>query len=185
MVSWSSRLKKEGIFCIAYFVRKKFFNICVLSQCILYWIHFQNMHTFTYQKILLNSFFCLFLKSSYLQFILKCFPVFSKNCNRILETTEINGNIPANIYLFKVNNRNTKKRCEFYSKLTIKTPERRQWCRSAVYIVNFEHIPHLFLVFLFLILNKYMLAGIDLRPKLKFFQHFENIRVFLFFFFYC
>ena len=133
------------------------------------------MHTFTYQKILLNSFFCLFLKSSYLQFILKCFPVFSKNCNRILETTEINGNIPANIYLFKVNNRNTKKRCEFYSNSI----------RSAVYIVNFEHIPHLFLVFLFLILNKYMLAGIDLRPKLKFFQHFENIRVFLFFFFYC
>ena len=33
--------------------------------------------------------------------------------------------IPANIYLFKVNIRNTKKRCEIYSKLTIKTPERR------------------------------------------------------------
>ena len=26
------------------------FNICVLSQCILYWIHFPNIHTFTYQK---------------------------------------------------------------------------------------------------------------------------------------
>ena len=33
---------------------------------------------------------------------------------------------PANIYLFKVNNRNTRKRCETCSKLTIKTPERRQ-----------------------------------------------------------
>ena len=33
---------------------------------------------------------------------------------------------PANIYLFKVNNINTRKRCEIYSKLTIKTPERRQ-----------------------------------------------------------
>ena len=32
---------------------------------------------------------------------------------------------PANIYLFKVNNRNTRKRCEICSKLTIKTPERR------------------------------------------------------------
>ena len=32
----------------------------------------------------------------------------------------------ANIYLRKVNNRNTKKRCEICSKLTIKTPERRQ-----------------------------------------------------------
>ena len=29
----------------------------------------------------------------------------------------------ANIYLFKVNNRNTRKRCEVFSKLTIKTPE--------------------------------------------------------------
>ena len=33
---------------------------------------------------------------------------------------------PANIYLFKVNNRNTRKRYEMSSKLTIKTPERRQ-----------------------------------------------------------
>ena len=33
---------------------------------------------------------------------------------------------PANIYLFKVNNRNTRKRCEICSKLTIKTPERLQ-----------------------------------------------------------
>ena len=30
---------------------------------------------------------------------------------------------PANIYLFKVNNRNNRKRCEACSKLTIKTPE--------------------------------------------------------------
>ena len=30
--------------------------------------------------------------------------------------------------------------------LTIKTPEQRQWCRSGVFIVNFEHISHLFLV---------------------------------------
>ena len=37
---------------------------------------------------------------------------------------------PAGIYLLKVNNRNTKRRCEIYSKLTIKTPERRHWRRS-------------------------------------------------------
>ena len=29
-------------------------------------------------------------------------------------------------FLFKVNNRNTRKRCEICSKLTIKTPERLQ-----------------------------------------------------------
>ena len=34
---------------------------------------------------------------------------------------------PVNIYLFKVNNTNTATRCDIYSKLTIKTPERRHW----------------------------------------------------------
>ena len=43
--------------------------------------------------------------------------------------------LPANIYLFK-------KRCEVCSKLT------------SVFIVNFEHILHLFLAFLLLTLNK-------------------------------
>ena len=32
---------------------------------------------------------------------------------------------PTNIYLFNVNNNNTRKRCNICSKLTIKTPERR------------------------------------------------------------
>ena len=32
---------------------------------------------------------------------------------------------PAGNYMFKVNNRNTRTRCETCSKLTIKTPERR------------------------------------------------------------
>ena len=47
---------------------------------------------------------------------------------------------PANIYLFKVNNRNSRKRCDIR--------------RSGVFIVNFEHILHLFLVFLSLTVNK-------------------------------
>ena len=38
------------------------------------------------------------------------------NCNRF----------PANIYLFKVNNRNIRKMCEICPKLTIETPERRR-----------------------------------------------------------
>ena len=44
------------------------------------------------------------------------------------------------IYLSKVNNGNTKAMCEICSKLTIKKSERRQWCRSVVFIVNFEQI---------------------------------------------
>ena len=43
------------------------------------------------------------------------------------------------------------KRCEIYSKLTIKTPERRHWCCSGAITVNFEHFPHLFLMFLLLL----------------------------------
>ena len=51
---------------------------------------------------------------------------------------------PANIYLFKVNNGNSRKTCEICSKLTIKTQERGH-LRSGIFIVNFEHISHLFL----------------------------------------
>ena len=39
--------------------------------------------------------------------------------------------IPAGNYMFKVNNRNTRTRCEIYSKLTIKTPKQclaSFWC---------------------------------------------------------
>ena len=39
-------------------------------------------------------------------------------------------NSPLNIYLFKVNNRNTRKSCEICSKLTTKTREWRHWCRE-------------------------------------------------------
>ena len=57
-------------------------------------------------------------------------------CCRVLGSTEMNES-PANIYLFKVNNRNTKKRCELCSKLTMNTLERL----------------HVILVFLLLTLN--------------------------------
>ena len=50
--------------------------------------------------------------------------------------------------MFKVNNRNTRKRYEMCSKLTITTPEGRQSPRSDVFIVNFEANPHHALVFL-------------------------------------
>ena len=60
---------------------------------------------------------------------------------------------PAGNYMFKIKKRNTRARCEICSMLTIKTPERRQWRRSGVFIVNFEHISHLFLAFLLLTLN--------------------------------
>ena len=61
--------------------------------------------------------------------------------------------ITASIYLFKVNYRNTRTRCEVCSKLTIRITERRYWRRSGIFIVNFEHIWHFDLVFLLLTLN--------------------------------
>ena len=35
--------------------------------------------------------------------------------------------ITASNYMFKVNNRNTKTKCEICSKLIMKTPERSKW----------------------------------------------------------
>ena len=64
------------------------------------------------------------------------------------------GAIPAGNYMFKVNNRNTRTNCEICPKLTIKAPDRRQWRRSGVFIVNFEHVSHLLLVFLLLTLRR-------------------------------
>ena len=49
---------------------------------------------------------------------------------------------PAGNNMFKINDRNTRTRCEICSKLTIKTPEWRRWHRSGVFIVSFEHISH-------------------------------------------
>ena len=46
--------------------------------------------------------------------------------------------------MYKVNTRNSRKRCGICSKLTIKTPERCNWRRSGVFIVSFEHYFTLF-----------------------------------------
>ena len=84
--------------------------------------------------------------------------------------------------MFKVNNRNTRKRYEIcskliiktaersltcsrsiikalekgeiFSKLTRKTPELRQGRFAVFFIIKFEHISYLFLVFILLTLNK-------------------------------
>ena len=42
--------------------------------------------------------------------------------------------------MYKFNNKTPRTKCEICSEFTIKTPERRQWCRSGVFIVNFEHV---------------------------------------------
>ena len=57
--------------------------------------------------------------------------------------------ISVNLYLFKVSNTNTRKKCEICSKSTTKTPEQRQRRRSGVFIVNFEHISHPFFYYFY------------------------------------
>ena len=47
----------------------------------------------------------------------------------------------------------TLEQCVKYSQVTIKTPERCQWRRSGVFIVNFEHASDIALVFPLLTLN--------------------------------
>ena len=42
----------------------------------------------------------------------------------------------ADFYLFKVNNGNTKRMYEIYSKLTVKSQERHHWRCSGVFITN-------------------------------------------------
>ena len=58
------------------------------------------------------------------------------------------------------------------SKLTIKTRERCQCRRLVVFLVNFKHISHLFLVLLSLTLSRLMPTG-----KLDIFEEIENFSV--------
>ena len=44
---------------------------------------------------------------------------------------------PAKIYLFKVNNRNTRKWPDICSKLTTEIPERRHWGSFGIFIINY------------------------------------------------
>ena len=56
--------------------------------------------------------------------------------------------------MFKGNYGNAWTMYEIRSKLTLKIPQRRQWRRFAVFIVNLEQILHIVLMFPILILNK-------------------------------
>ena len=76
----------------------------------------------------------------------------SKSCVWLVLFSDVQN--PAGNYIFKVNNRNTRRRCEICSKLIIKTPEPSQLRRSGVFIVNFEHISDLVIVFLLLTLSR-------------------------------
>ena len=56
--------RKKTTFSVPLILSEVFLTFVFLSHCIVYWIHFQNIHTFTYQRALLYALFWLFLKSS-------------------------------------------------------------------------------------------------------------------------
>ena len=58
----------------------------------------------------------------------------------VSETDSFTNNNLVDIYLLKLNNRNTRIRYKICSKLTIKTPKRCYWRRSGLFIINFEHV---------------------------------------------
>ena len=56
----------------------------------------------------------------------------------------------------------------------MKTPERRHWPRSGVFIVNFEQTSHIFLAFSFLNLDKQILHGHWMNSSLFFTSQLKN-----------
>ena len=84
---------------------------------------------------------------------------------------------PAVNYLFKVNDRNTRTRCEICSKLTMKSPAWHHWRRSAVFIVNLQHISQFVLVSLLLTSSRLIPAGLEYQNR-PFKQHWKDIKLY-------
>ena len=58
-----ARERKKSPFLVKFILSEgHFVKICVLSQYIVYWINFHNIHTFTYQKALLHTLLLLVFK---------------------------------------------------------------------------------------------------------------------------
>ena len=74
--------------------------------------------------------------------------------DQYLNNWSMKGSNPENKYMLKAHNNNIRKRCETWERL-----ERHHWCNFSIFVVNFEHVLHLILVYLLLNLNKQMLPG--------------------------
>ena len=82
-------------------------------------------------------------------------------CVKITESQQI-------FHMYNVNKKNTRKRCEICSKLTIKTPERRHWLCSGVFsLLNLN----MFLTFLSVCAVKYVLVGMHNSGRFLLFFH--------------
>ena len=120
-------------------------------------LHFKtgNLHMIIQSFILYfaDSISHLFTSPWCMLYVKDLFFVVESWCNLWVMQYSSQNSLPANIYLFKVNNKNIRQRHELPSKIKTKTPE-RHWRSFGVLIVNFEHISQLFTVFLLLTLKK-------------------------------
>ena len=149
LISFTQLLCKHQ--CFGFFIA--YYWLLLLLIIWLYQSHAHNLYLTLLEKKKTWSAFSVFLfVLSTRLFEALANSVFSHECYFPLKVAYLT--FPANIYLFKVNDRNTRNRCKICSKLTIKTPEQRHWRRYDVFIANFEHISYLFLVFLSLTLNR-------------------------------
>ena len=86
--------------------------------------------------------------------------------------------VKSNCKIKSFNNESIRALCKTCPKFTIKTRKQRHWRRFGVFIVNFEQILHIVLVFPLLILNKKM-------PTVMWWvTYFSEIYFFFSFFFY-
>ena len=99
----------------------------------------RGLHT----KLKTSGYYCV--RKSYLGILCMCW----NNEEFVFLKTNL-----ANIYLFKINNGNTRKSWEVCSNLTSKAPDRRHGRHSGDFIVNFEVTLQIFVLFLLLTLNR-------------------------------
>ena len=81
--------------------------------------------------------------------------------------------------MLKVNNRNTRAICDICLKLIINTLERRNWCPSDTFIVNFEQISYVFLIFPLFTLKNSILVGCNQLPESTTHQMNFSVKTFL------
>ena len=72
----------------------------------------------------------------------------------LFQVSSKSGPTTVSIYLFKVNNRNTRKKLEICLRLTTKTVVGSQQHRLGFFVTNFEHVLYFALLFSLLILSK-------------------------------
>ena len=88
-------------------------------------------------ELILNCIIQIFIAKSCYSFAIYTFRLVESYQNRIRVIQIVSYKLllvrPAGIYLLKIDNKNTRKKCKICSKLTIKTPKRHHWTYLGLY----------------------------------------------------